>query len=374
MITKKNKFLELLNKANINDFFGVPDSLLKNLISDIDCDKRFNNNVTSNEGCALAMGVGYHLATRKIPIIYLQNSGMGNIINPLTSIADKNLYSIPMLIIIGWRGEMNKGKQIHDEPQHTKMGQISDKLISSLGYKVQIVSKYEDLLDFTKKFLNKKNQKEPVFILVKKGIFPKITNYKNTLDKKLVLKRYEVLNKILDNYDKKNFLVTTTGFISREVFTLKENKKLKHNNIFYNVGGMGHCLSIAVGIAKFSKKKILCIDGDGSSLMHLGGVAQLEKNMNIIYIIINNRAHESVGGQKTSNTNFNFTGLSELGIFKEVFRVKNEQELSSIVKKITKLKGPILIEILVKKGTIENLGRPDISFKKQVNELQKYLN
>lgn len=317
--------------------------------------------IASNEGAAVAIAAGHYMATKEIPLIYLQNSGLGNTINPILSLADKKVYSIPMIIIVGWRGE----PFIKDEPQHIAQGQATISLIKSLKKKYIILS--GDIKKDLKKinqiiFLAKKNS-EPVFILIKKDIFNKKIIKKDLRDQKLI-SREEAINIIVNNLNDNFRIVATTGMISRELYEIRNFRKENHSKDFLTVGSMGYASQIGLGIAisKLKKNiKVVCLDGDGSFLMHMGGVATIGsvKPKNFIHIVLNNGSHDSVGGQPTAGFKINISGIAKSCSYDNC--IGNIKDKPSIIKSLNFLKsnkGTGFLEILVKNGSRKNLGRP----------------
>jgi phosphonopyruvate decarboxylase len=354
-----NQFLSFARKIGIEFFTGVPDSLLMEFSKYLD--KNFgseNHIIAANEGGAIGLAIGYNLATSKVPLIYLQNSGFGNIINPIVSIADKNIFSIPMVLLIGWRGEPG----FKDEPQHLKQGQITLKLLEDLDIPYFVLHKEtrEACKQLNKLYeIAHKNQK-PVALVVKKDSFsPTKTIEKNSsLNYSL---RFDVLNTILNLVENSDIIVSTTGKTSREIFQIKsENENIK-NPCFYTIGGMGHCSQIALGISINNKQnKVFCIDGDGSFIMHLGSNA-ITANYGaskLYHIILNNESHESVGGQPTIANKLDFKNLSKGLGYREYKCLKSIKDIKDFFGDTDKIIGPILIEIKIEKGSSSSLGRP----------------
>ena len=245
-----NDFVKELIKNKLTFSAGVPDSLFKNLCFNFEHTFKKNHLVSANEGSAIGLGIGYHLSTKKIPIIYMQNSGLGNSINPLISLADHKVYSIPLFLIIGWRGE--KDAKFIDEPQHRTQGKVTPQFLKNLGIKYKILSsssKYKKDIKFLKNYANK--NKKPVALLIKRNTFEDIKFKKS--EKKIFPLREKLLKIILKKIPNRSNIISTTGIISREIY---ENKtKINNINHFMCVGGMGHAISIAQGMAKSSKKK-----------------------------------------------------------------------------------------------------------------------
>jgi len=356
---KPKYFFDLLKKRNIKFFTGVPDSLLKQLCLCIDENITENHHIiAANEGNAVALAAGYHLATGSVPLVYMQNSGLGNAINPLLSLCDQEVYSIPMLLMIGWRGEPG----VHDEPQHIKQGKIQPNLLKSMEIPFCIIDKNENDV---KSVINHgisvaKAKSLPYAIIVKKDTFG---IYKNSIRSapKNRMKREDALRIILKSLGPKSIVVSTTGKTSREVFEIRENNGQSHHQDFLTVGSMGHCASISLGIAIANPhRKIVCIDGDGSLIMHMGSLATVGKlkPTNFYHILLNNEVHESVGGQATSAKFIDISNLVKANGYKEIYSVKKSDELNSNFEDFFNKTGPNFLEIKITPGSREDLGRP----------------
>lgn len=352
------KFIKTFEKNKISFFTGVPDSLLKEFC--LCLEKKKNHLSSVNEGAAVSIGIGYHLAKKKIPLVYLQNSGLGNIINPVVSLINKNIFKIPIFFIIGWRGETGQTKiksKNKDEPQHIFQGKITRELLKTIGIKYKILdsqSNYKNQIKDLKKYASQNSC--PVALLVRKNSFKK--SKKVIFKSNDLLKREEIVNIILKSVPKNTPVISTTGYLSRELMNV--NTKLKKTNNFYSVGGMGHAISIAAGLAFCKKKrKVICLDGDGAALMHLGAQVSGSINNNLIHIMINNGVHDSVGGQKIAGTDIKFKNLSkELG-YNISFLCKSEKNIKKTLKYAFKHKGSCFLEILSSAGAKKGLIRPD---------------
>tara|TARA_Y100000768_G_C23959783_1_gene674689 strand:+ start:96 stop:1229 length:1134 start_codon:yes stop_codon:yes gene_type:complete len=361
MKIRPQDFFDLLADNNINFFAGVPDSLLKEFCLCVDSEvKSINHIITANEGNAIALASGYHLGTGSVPLVYMQNSGLGNAINPLLSLSDTEVYSIPILLLIGWRGEPG----VFDEPQHIKQGKIQIKLLNAMQIPYVNISENSD--DLKKKISDIieicVREKKPVAIVVSKGTFEKFKKTANTVDENL-MSREESLEIILDNLPENSIIVSTTGKTSREIYELREKRNKSHKQDFLTVGSMGHCSSIALGLA-ISKPncKVFCIDGDGSLLMHMGSLATLGKIKpnNFFHILINNQVHESVGGQQTAADVIDFAKLVRSNGYYNTFYSKSKEGLKSDIQELSRSSGPSFLEVFVKPGSREDLGRPSI--------------
>ena len=353
------QFYSLLKENNTDFFAGVPDSLLKNFCAYItDTIPESNHVITPNEGSAIALATGYHLATGKYPLVYMQNSGLGNTVNPLLSLASPEVYSIPMILLIGWRGEPG----IHDEPQHISQGKLTLPLLDTMQIPYSILSDQQDRLAeqlqecYT--YLEKNNA--PYAIVIRKNTFQ---DYCLQNNKKVAasISREAAIEKILLSFSKTDIVVSTTGMISRELYELRNKHGMDHSKDFLTVGSMGHASQIALGIALQKKeRKVVCIDGDGAAIMHMGGMATIGsfKPSNYVHIVLNNGAHDSVGGQPTIARTIDLCGIASADGYENVLRIKNLSELEDNLSKINIFEKLTFLEVYCKKGARKDLGRP----------------
>ena len=351
------KALDLLNffiKNNISFFSGVPDSVLKSFIEELNS-KKVNNIITANEGSAVGISIGQYLKTRKLNVTYMQNSGLGNAINPLISIADKNVYSIPLVLLIGWRGKPGE----KDEPQHVTQGLKTKEILKNLNIRSIEIKSKKDLVSAKKLVIYaKKNLRSVALLISKKTLTGKKKNIFSTIAN---INRFEFLEKLLNNIKLKDFIVSNTGYTSRELDTILKKKKRLKQKALYMVGGMGHSSSVSLGYSIYSKNRVICIDGDGSMLMHLGALAtcaQLAKK-NFKYILLNNYCHESVGLQPTISKKINFKLLSQSLKFKNYHKIVKTNEIEKKLSLFLKQDGPNFLEVLIKTGTLDKLSRPN---------------
>ncbi len=347
--------INILKKNNCNFFTGVPDSILKELSSSLKNKNKKNHIIATNEGSAVSLGIGYYLAKNKVPCIYMQNSGLSNALNPLISIAHQKVYSIPLVLIIGWRGS----PKIKDEPQHNVKGRITKQILKLLNINFTVLRTKEDLIKFDEQIKAAKKNKSVVACLIENGILEK-----NKI--KISKKDFYNLNKefflrvLLKNLPNKSKIIASTGYNSRELMHLRERYNFKNCKDFYMVGGMGHTSSVALGYSLSSKNKTICIDGDGSLLMHLGSIkmAGYFANKNFKYILLNNNTHDSVGGQSTHADNVDFKKLSQsLGI-KNFYLIKNKININKKIKNFINNKNASFLEVKVTGSKIKNLPRP----------------
>lgn len=364
------QFINELKKNDLIFSTGVPDSMIKNLCFGFENNFKKKNIIASNEGSAVGIAIGYYLSSKKIPIVYMQNSGLGNAINPLISLADKNVYKVPIFLIIGWRGEIKNN--FTDEPQHITQGKVTEDFLKKLNIKYKIINSKSNFKKIIKNLSEKsKKNKEIVALLVRKNSFEKKLNIKH--DKSNLLFREEVLDFITKKIPKNSTIVSTTGILSRELNELIKKNDLKINNLMC-VGGMGHAISIANGIAINKKKKIFCFDGDGSITMHLGSLATSSKQKNLIHIVFNNFSHESVGGHDNSAKHVKFYKLSkEIGYGKNYF-CRSKYSILKNIDRSLKNKKSTFIEILIKKGHRKNISRPSEKMTTLGNKFIKSLN
>lgn len=347
------KFINLLIKKNIDNFIGVPDSVLKNFLSIIPVKKNF---VSNNEGSAIAHGIGYYLATKKIPLIYLQNSGLGNAINPLISIAHEKVYSVPLLLLIGWRGHPS----IKDEPQHQAQGNVTLGFLKLLGIKYVIINNDKELKKAIKIINFSKKNKKPVAILIKNNSFEKKQLLKKNKKNKFEITRIKFLEILLKNIKKEDKLISTTGFTSRELFQLRKTKKMIKGKDFYMIGGMGHASNVGLGVSLYVKNNVIVLDGDGSMLMHLGGLANcgVKSKKNFKYLLLNNFSHESVGSQKTIVDQINLQMLSKSLGFTKYIELRKERDIIKKLNSFLQSDKKTFMNVKIKEGSIVDLTRP----------------
>ena len=340
------------------DFFaGVPDSLLKDFCAYIE-DHSDKNTITANEGNAVGLAAGHYLATGRPGVVYMQNSGIGNAVNPLISLIDEDVYKIPVLLIVGWRGEPG----LKDEPQHVKQGKLTLPLIECLGIDYSIIdesSNIDKVWDKAEKLLE---DNKPYALIVKKGVFSpyKLQNKKSNISE---MNREKALELVIEQLEEDSLIVSTTGKLSRELYELREKRNETHDRDFLTVGSMGHTSQIALGAALSNPgKKVYCFDGDGSVLMHMGSlpINASKKAANFKHIVFNNGAHDSVGGQPTVAGSVILSDIAKASGIEKSMQVKTEVELKKAV--IRMVEGDLdFLEILVKKGARSDLGRPTIS-------------
>ncbi len=352
-------FCGALKGHGVNFFTGVPDSLLKDICAYItDHSDAANHVIAANEGAAVALAAGVHLSTGELPLVYLQNSGLGNLVNPLTSLADPEVYAIPMLILIGWRGEPG----VHDEPQHRKQGRISPAMLDSLEVPWKVLPDEPNAAAevLAEAVSVARSKSTPYALLVKKGTFDAY-KMRNTAQDAFVLRREEAVCKVLETLSPTDVVVSTTGMTSREVFEFRARNKAGHARDFLTVGCMGHASQIAMGIAlRKADRRVYCLDGDGAVLMHMGSLAVTGTSglKNFKHIVINNGAHDSVGGQPTVGLKVDLPAVAKSSGYMWVKSASQPDEISALLAELQKTDGPALLEIKVNRGARKDLGRP----------------
>lgn len=356
-------FYNKLASYGIDFYAGVPDSLLKNLCAYItDHADAAHNIIAANEGGAMGLAAGHYLATGQIPVVYMQNSGEGNIINPLASLTDPDVYNIPVLLVIGWRGKPG----VHDEPQHVKQGKVTTGLLNVMGIDYTVLSKEEDKAEvqIKKAVAYMQATKQCYALVIEKDTFDAYA-LQNIEKNDLTMSREEAIQTVAAALDAKDCIVSTTGMISRELFEYRTFKGEGHERDFLTVGSMGHASQIALGIALAKQdRKVWCFDGDGASIMHMGSMAIVANKTpkNYVHIVFNNGAHDSVGGQPTVGLKIDFPTIAKAVGYKIVISVdskeKLENELSTLNAQLSTIGGPVFLEVKVKKGNRKDLGRP----------------
>ena len=355
-------FIEALREKGIDCYAGVPDSLLKNICAYItDHFDAAHNIIAANEGAALGLAAGHYLATGQPACVYMQNSGEGNIINPLASLTDQEVYNIPVLLLIGWRGRPG----VHDEPQHVKQGKVTTGLLNVMGVNYEVLSKEEDKaakqIDKAAKALA---NKEVFALVIEKDTFEDY-NLQHVEVNDLTMSREEAIQIVAAALGEKDCIVSTTGMISRELFEYRAAMNEGHERDFLTVGSMGHASQIALGIAMAkTDRKVWCFDGDGATIMHMGSMAIVANKapQNYVHVVFNNGAHDSVGGQPTVGLKIDLPAVAKAVGYKSIYSVESkgalEKQLSIINSQLSINEYPIFLEIRVRKGNRKDLGRP----------------
>ena len=358
MISPK-RFFEILKSNGINFFTGVPDSLLKDFCAYVtDNVSKKDHIINSNEGAAIALASGHYIATGKPGLVYMQNSGLGNAINPLLSLADSEVYSIPILLVIGWRGEPGK----KDEPQHLKQGKVMLDFLQAMNISYEIINNSTgNTEEIIKKAYSAMTELScPYALIISEGTFEEYKLVKD-MQSDYQFNREEVIKLILDDLSNNEIIVSTTGKTSREVFEYRKKNYQGHQNDFLTVGSMGHCSQIALGIAlEKNGKQVYVLDGDGAVIMQMGSLAILgsEAPENFRHILLNNGAHDSVGGQPTAGFKTDFSAIANACGYNLSIRAETEKEIKDGLSKMKGIPGPVFLEIRVNKGARKDLGRP----------------
>ena len=369
---KVETFLKIIN----SEFYtGVPDSQLKSL-----CNYLMNTYgidpkhhvIAANEGNCTALAAGYHLATGKIPVVYMQNSGEGNIINPVASLLNDKVYAIPMVFVVGWRGEPGT----HDEPQHIYQGEVTIKLLEDMKIRSFVVSKdttENEMMAAMEAFKKVLAEGKDVAFVIRKGAltYDGEVAYKNDN----IMTREEIIQHIV-KVSGEDPVVSTTGKASRELFETRVRNGQSHKYDFLTVGSMGHSSSIALGVAiNKPNTKVWCVDGDGAVLMHMGAMAVIgaAAPKNMIHIIINNGAHETVGGMPTVATNIDLVTIARACGYSNAVSVDTFAALDKELEEAKKRNEISLIEVKSSIGAREDLGRPTTTAIENKTNFMRYL-
>ena len=359
-----------------SDFYtGVPDSQLKPLcdfLVDYYGTDPLHHIIAANEGNCAGIAAGYHLATGKVPVVYMQNSGEGNIINPYASLLNDKVYAVPVIFIIGWRGEPG----VHDEPQHIYQGEMTIKLLESMGINTFIIGRETTVKELAVAMTGFKSMlsivKDVAFVIRKNAL---LYNKKTVYNNENIMKREEVIRHIV-KVSGKDPVVSTTGKTSRELFEIREEYSQGHKYDFLTVGSMGHSSSIAFGIAvNKPDTKVWCIDGDGAVLMHMGSMAVIGASRpgNFVHVVINNMAHETVGGMPTVAGQINLAGIAESCGYSYVVSVNNFEDLDKELKVAKNCSELCFIEVKCSLGARDDLGRPTTTTLENKNSFMNYL-
>lgn len=359
----QTKFFESLKQAGVKFITGVPDSLLNDFCLYLETNMDAHQHViTANEGSAIGLATGYYLATQTVPLVYMQNSGVGNAMNPLLSLTHQNVFSIPMVLLIGWRGEPGS----NDWAQHKKQGELTPVLLNNADIPYKVLEEDQEQCSNAIEWAvaTAKEKSGPTALLVKKGVLAgsKSDDVKQDITHEMT--RGSAIEFLLKHLPQETLYVATTGRATRELFHLRNDMEQKHSNDFLNVGAMGHTSQIATGIALGAKdRKVVCLDGDAATIMHMGSllISASLKPSNFLHVILNNGAHESVGGQTSLGQKVNFTSIAEEAGYTTIGKpVKTERELKTFIDGLEKMEGPVFVDIHVRKGMKKGL--PPLKF------------
>lgn len=366
-------FYQNLKNVGVEYFAGVPDSLLKSFCAYVtDNTPNSNHVIAANEGAAVGLAIGYHLATGKVPLVYFQNSGLGNTVNPLMSLADPEVYSIPMLLLIGWRGEPD----VKDEPQHVKQGRVMLQSLDAMEIPYQIISGNEEAdAQAVKLAMQSANERSGVCaLIVKKNSFEGYALPGS--QQPYSMNREDAIKAVVDQLGPNDIVVATTGMASRELFEYRKACEQSHQADFLTVGGMGHASQIALGIAyQKPDRRVICIDGDGAAIMHLGSMAVSGTSglTNFKHIVINNGAHDSVGGQPTVGFDIDLVKIAQGCGYHNAKSVDSIAELNASLSTCLSSEKNILLEVRVNKGNRKDLGRPTKTPKQNKQGFMEFL-
>lgn len=363
-----------LRAAGIDFYTGVPDSLLKNLCAWLTdhADDR-HHIIAANEGGAIGLAAGHYLATGQIPLVYMQNSGEGNAVNPLLSLTDKEVYRIPVLLVIGWRGEPG----IHDEPQHKKQGQVTVPLLDAMGIRHEVLTTDDHELDaqIDRAVTHMRTTGEAFALIVRKSTFESY-QLRHTVADQSTLSREEAIRIAASTMPREAIAVSTTGKISRELFEYRAAMGEGHERDFLTVGSMGHASQIALGIALAQPTRpVYCFDGDGAVIMHMGalGIIGNMQPHNFRHIVFNNGVHDSVGGQPTVGYRIDLPAIARACGYKTVLTTDNADTLRQLLDDISHAEGPVFVEVRVRKGARADLGRPTTTPIENKEALMRFL-
>lgn len=375
MLDQKRVF-ETLARHGVTYFTGVPDSYLNGFCNYAlsHCGER--NVITANEGNAVALAAGHYFASLEIPLVYMQNSGEGNIINPLASLVDKNVYSVPILMLIGWRGQVDTEP---NHPQHKLQGEITGSILDIMHIPYTILTdsdeEFENTVEKAVKYCIEKRQ--PYAFIAPKGVMAD-PDKPNNVDGSYPMSREEAIEVILDHMPEDTIYSATTGRATRELFFLREKRNETKAHDFLNVGSMGHASSVALGIAlEKSDRHVVALDGDSAAIMHMGAMTMVSKLSapNFMHIILNNGAHESVGGQPSAGHLVNFTKIAEACGYHTVGKaLESKEELISAVEKLKDCGHASFIDCRIHKGLSRKLPPIIFDHREAINALIDELN
>ena len=369
-------FVGALQKHGVDLVTGVPDSLLKEFCAEVQTTlPPDRHRVAPSEGAAVGLAIGHYLATQQPALVYLQNSGLGNIVNPVTSLVADAIYAIPMVLVIGWRGEIaDDGRQLADEPQHVVQGRITPAQLDLLDIPYRIIDAGSDPEAVVAEAVGQATAlSRPFALLVRKGTFstsaapaqPGLSAH---------LSREAAIEQVLAALPATAAVVSTTGMASREVFEIRKKHRQGHDRDFLVVGGMGHALAIATGVAHARPgQRVACIDGDGALLMHSGSLAMGARCAGLIHVVLNNEAHDSVGGQPTVGTGLSLTRIAGSFGYPHACRATTVEELAQALQAALATDDASFIEVLCRKGNRADLGRPDRSPLQNRKDFQSFL-
>lgn len=368
-------FLSAAREMGISLFCGVPDSLLKDFTACVSHTYgQIDNVIVANEGAGVALAAGHHLATGGIGLVYMQNSGIGNAVNPLLSLAARDVYSIPVLLLIGWRGEPG----ISDEPQHRVQGRVTLRLLDALEVPHRVLPRdtRSAVVCLQETVKSVSTGSSPEAIIVQDDTFQR---FPTTADSARLphLRREEIVAIVLDQLDSTAVVVSSTGKLSRELYEYRsKNGVLPPKQDFLTVGSMGHASQIALGIALGQPtRRVYCLDGDAALIMHMGSLA-ISGSLgprNFTHIVLNNGCHESVGGQPSAGLDINIPEIAIACGYRHSARVSSVPDLHAALLELEQIEGPHMLEVMIAPGSRNDLGRPRTSPRQNKESVMKFL-
>lgn len=375
MLDQKKVFQHLFENE-IEFFTGVPDSYLNGFCNYALANHSESNVIAANEGNAVGIAAGYYFSTQKVPLVYMQNSGLGNIVNPIASLVDENVYAVPILLLIGWRGQ---GNTEPNHPQHKLQGEITTGLLDLLKIPYEVLN--DDDEDFQTSLKNAveycKTTRKPFALVSPKGVMAS-ADKDNDIGSQYPMSREEAMEIILDNMPDDTIYTATTGRATRELFFLREKRKEAKNTDFLNVGAMGHSSSVALGIAmSIPNRNVVALDGDSALMMHMGSMTMVSKTKcpNFMHIVLNNGVHESVGGQPSAGYQVDFTSIAKACGYATVdSAVETEKELIIAIKKLKDCGKAAFIECRIHKGLHRKLPPIVFDHRNYIDDFIKNLN
>jgi phosphonopyruvate decarboxylase len=361
-------FVDKLISSGVRVAAGVPDSLLGAFSAELDKDLSITHIKAPNEGLALSVALGYQIATNEKSIVYLQNSGLGNLVNPYLSLFHNEVYNVPVFLVVGWRGQVPDS----DEPQHRAQGKKTEAMLDLLDVKIFFLRSELEIGSIVEHAMSVFEQGRSVAILVSKGALGPPPSIEAS---GFMPERKDWIKCIKDSIEAKTFIVSTTGKTSRELYELQTSEERKRT--FYCIGGMGHASSIAAGMAKARPKlKIVCLDGDGAFQMHAGAVALIGslKPHNLLHVLINNGVHESVGGQDITSPSYDYVGIAASTGYATVQKVSAVEELSNLMPQLLNTAGPHFVLCETSVASASELGRPSGSPQNWIKDFTETIN
>ncbi len=362
-------FLEAVSALGIEFFAGVPDSVLKEFLLVLSCKIPAERHVIcANEGGAIALAAGYYLASGKLPLVYMQNSGLGNAVNPLLSLCDSGVYGIPIFLLLGWRGQPGTSDEAHHQPMGAATLALLDCM--KISYRVMDASSREISANVIEELgIRAIESRCPVALIFAKGSFAKAANkIEANISSNAELSREEAIEICLELLPKNTVLVASTGMTSRQLYESRNCRQESHSLDFLNPGAMGHASLISLGLAlERPERRVACLDGDGALIMHMGSLVSIGKMhpANLMHIVFNNGVHDSVGGQETGALDIEIAKIAKSCGYSDARRCCSASELKKAIEHALVNKGPYLIEVLIKPGSKPGLGRPEANFEKQ---------